>query len=154
MRGNARPPIRCFAPTCRRPARPDGEAEFADHLEALGSAFAALISGPAFVERARHLRKAYPVRRHVYDLPSPRGEAAFRVRDDAPKLVRRGPEWMLKGGNGAVPVSTDERDWIAWIAERPHFSEGDLAGAFPSLGDAERVRFLDEMTGHGVIEAV
>lgn len=133
---------------------PASEARLATHLEALTKTFTQLISGPAFVERAKQLRNAYPVSREGYDLPSPSGEAAFRVRDDAPKLVRRGPEWVLKSDDGAVPVSADERERIAWIAERTRFSESDLSAAFPALGDAERIGFLDRMSGQGVIAPV
>jgi len=135
------------------PSEPDTDAKLASHLEALTNAFTGLISGPAFVERAKQLQKSYPIRRQAYDLPSPAGGTTFRIRDDGPKLVRRGPEWMLKGNSGALPVTVGERERIAWIAERSRFSEEDLTAAFPTLDDAERVRFLDQMTGQGLIEA-
>ncbi len=135
------------------PGEPGSDAKLASHIEALTGAFAGLISGPAFVERAKQLQKSYPIRRDDYDLPSPAGGAGFRVRNDAPKLVRRGSDWALKGNDGSVAVTADERERIAWIAERSRFSEDDLAAAFPHLGDAERARFLERMTGHGLIAA-
>ncbi len=136
------------------PAEPGYETRLAAHLEALRDRFAGLIGGPAFTERAKHVQQSYPVTRQAYDLPSPAGADGFRVRDDGPKLVRRGADWILKGNDGAVPVGAGDRERIAWIAERPRFSEGDLAAAFPRLDDAERARFLEQMTGHGLIEAV
>lgn len=136
------------------PSKPGGEARLHAHLEALSAAFAALISGPAFAERAWHVQASYPVRRQAYDLPSPTAADTFRVRGDAPKLVRRGPEWVLKGNDGAVAVTSGEREWILWISEHARFSESDLTAAFPLLDEAERARFLQRMTGHGLIEAV
>lgn len=136
------------------PAERGYETKLTEHLGALKDRFAELITGPAFVERAKHVQQSYPVRRQVYDLPSPAGADGFRVRDDAPKLVRRGADWMLKGNDRAIPVTTDDRERIAWIAERSRFSENDLATAFPHLNEAERACFLDRMSGHGLIEAV
>ncbi len=143
------------------PAEPGFETRLADHLAALKDAFADLIGGPAFVQRAKQVQQAYAPRRHSCDLPTPGGggsggggaAAGYRVRDDAPKLVRRGPDWVLKGNDGAVPVTAGEGERIAWIAGRARFSESDLASAFPRLDDAGRRRFLDEMTGRGLIEA-
>ncbi len=136
------------------PAEPGYEAALAAHLRALNEAFSGLISGPAFVERAKQLQQSYPVRRHAYDLPFPARADGFRVRDGAPRLIRRGPDWILKGDTGAIPVAAGDHDRIAWIVDRSRFSESDLATAFPLLDEAERARFLERMTAHGLIEAV
>lgn len=150
-RAAANPLFRADLPA---PSDPGYEAKLSAHLEALRDAFAGVISGPGWAERAKQVQRSYLVPRHAYDMPSPAGAEGFRVRDDAPKLVRRGPDWMLKGNNGAIPLANGEHERVAWIAERSRFSESELTAAFPLLDAAERGRFLEQMTGHGLIEAV
>ena len=64
-RAAANPLFRADLPS---PAEGDYEERLADHLRALENAFSGLISGPAFVERAKQLHRAYRVNRHTYDL--------------------------------------------------------------------------------------
>ena len=79
------------------PTDGDYESRLSAHLQALEKAFSGLISGPAFVERAKQLHRAYPVTRHTYDLSpnaspnlSPRSEIeGMRVREDGPHPRRK-----------------------------------------------------------------
>jgi hypothetical protein len=61
---------------------------------------------------------------------------------------------MLKGNGAATPIAAGDRERVAWIAGRSRFTEDDLAAAFPRLDETERARFLEQMTGQGLIEAV
>ena len=76
--------------------------------------------------------------------PAADGEATFRVVADGVRPVRRGAEWVLKGANGNLPLSSQEAEAAGWVLARRDVDEAGLRAAHPGVDAPALLRRLAE----------
>ena len=52
------------------------------------------------------------------------------------KPVRRGADWLLKTGQGTMPLQGAEVEAAGWVLARPEVAEAELRAAHPGIDAA------------------
>jgi bifunctional lysine-specific demethylase and histidyl-hydroxylase MINA len=141
-----------YDPEFRKPLpRQDGSAaaRFALTSRAgqLGARLAELCREPKVMEVLEKFVADYRFHRGGNDLLAARGLAppagttdaeapAFRVIEAGAKPVRRGTDWVLKTGQGLLPLSPPEAEAAGWLLSRPDVAEPELRAAHPGVDAA------------------
>ncbi|MES2712519.1 MAG: cupin domain-containing protein [Pseudomonadota bacterium] len=76
---------------------------------------------------------------------------SFRVVDRGAKPVRRGAEFMLKGGAATVPLNGAEAEAAGWLLSRADVTERELAAAHPAVAAKA---LLQRLTEAGILVAM
>lgn len=112
---------------------------------ALGQRLAELCRDPKVMEVLERFVGDYRFHRGGNDLLAARGiapAAALGADADAPawrvlaagvKPVRRGAEWVLKTGQGVLPLAGAEVEAAGWLLARPDVAEPELRAAHPAV---------------------
>lgn len=122
-----------------------GEAAFAARLQALGKRLADLASDPASLAALRKFQDDFR-----YRAP---GGPRYRVTASDFKVVAQGSGWVLARGGKGTPIPAGVDRAVAWVVEQGAFAEGDLARAFPALGDDARGELLRSLLAMKVVVA-
>lgn len=143
--------------------RQDGSAaaRFAltERAAALGRRLADLARDPKVLEVLAGFLAGYRFDRGGYDILAARGlgtarggdagdAPAYKVLDPGVKPVRRGADWVLKSGSGALPLTPPEAEAIAWLLPRAGVTEAELAAAHPA---ADARALLARLTEAGIL---
>jgi len=126
--------------------RQDGTApaKFAlsQRVQALAARMAELAKDPQVMATLERFIATYRFERGGNDLLAWRGlgsaaaaaeeSPAFRVVANGAKPVRRGAEWVLKTGSGALPLAPPEAEATQWLLARNDVTEGELRAAHPA----------------------
>jgi bifunctional lysine-specific demethylase and histidyl-hydroxylase MINA len=151
-----------YDPEFRKPLpRQDGSAaaRFALTSRAgqLGARLAELCREPKVMEVLEKFVADYRFQRGGNDLLAARGLAppagatagdaeapAFRVVAAGAKPVRRGADWVLKTGQGLLPLSPPEAEAAGWLLARPDVAEPELRAAHPGVDAAALLARLSD----------
>lgn len=120
----------------------------------LGQRIAELCREPKVMEVLERFVADYRFTRGGHDLLAARGLAppavagagaaggadaeapTFRVLAGGAKPVRRGAEWVLRTGQGVLPLSAPEAEAVGWALARPDVAEPELRTAYPTVDAA------------------
>jgi ribosomal protein L16 Arg81 hydroxylase len=115
---------------------------------ALGQRLAELCREPKVMEVLERFVGDYRFSRGGNDLLAARGIApatgpatdveapSWRVLAVGAKPVRRGAEWLLKTGQGTLPLQGAEVEAAGWVLARPDVAEAELRAAHPGIDAA------------------
>ena len=115
---------------------------------ALGQRLAELCREPKVMEVLERFVVDYRFSRGGNDLLAARGIApaagpvadaeapSWRVLAVGAKPVRRGAEWLLKTGQGTLPLQGAEVEAAGWVLARPDVAEAELRAAHPGVDAA------------------
>jgi bifunctional lysine-specific demethylase and histidyl-hydroxylase MINA len=123
----------------------------------LGARLAELCREPKVMEVLEKFVADYRFQRGGNDLLAARGLAppagapagdaeapAFRVVAAGAKPVRRGADWVLKTGQGLLPLSPPEAEAAGWLLARPDVAEPELRAAHPGVDAAALLARLSD----------
>ncbi|MBV1795807.1 cupin domain-containing protein [Siccirubricoccus sp. G192] len=123
----------------------------------LGARLAELCREPKVMEVLEKFVADYRFHRGGNDLLAARGLAppagatagdaeapAFRVVAAGAKPVRRGADWVLKTGQGLLPLSPPEAEAAGWLLARPDVAEPGLRAAHPGVDAAALLARLSD----------
>jgi hypothetical protein len=139
----------------RNMPRPDeAEAAVAAWLGTLGDRIGALLHGPEAARGMIEYQEKYRYPRGGIALPVETVGRKFRLIAKGLSVAQQGDKWLLAGGKGAVPIPPGQELTVAWIVDRPEFSEDQLAQEFPNQDRAGLGGLLDALSNMKVIAPV
>jgi ribosomal protein L16 Arg81 hydroxylase len=138
---------------------PDADARLATRLAALAERLGAVLADPKTLRQIAALQSAFHYPRHAYDLPgllTAAEDARYGVRAKGIRLVQQGGRYGLvpEGSRAATEVPAEVSGMVAWVLERPEFSAGELAAAFPDHRPGQREQLLRDLGAMRLIEAL
>jgi hypothetical protein len=152
----AEPEFRANLP---RQALPDADARLARHLDALVERLRKVLAEPQTRRQIVELQRGFHYPRHGYDLPdllATPEDLRYGVRAKGIRLVQQGGRFGLvpEGSRAATEVPAEVSGMVAWVLERPAFSAGELADAFPDRAAAQREQLLRDLGTMRLIEPI
>jgi len=131
----------------------DGEAPLRAHLEEMADRLAELTRSEDMWRELGRFRETFNYPRGGFDLP---GDALTKgyVRNASDiEVVDDGGHQVLKTKRGQVPIPDGYGPLVAWVADRPQFTEAEFAATFGDVPIAQRVKVLDDLLAMKVIVA-
>jgi len=152
----AEPEFRANLP---RRALPDADARLGEHLAALAARLGTVLADPGTRRQIALLQQSFYYPRHAYDLPDlldAAEDARYGVRAKGIRLVQQGGRYGLvpEGSRAATEVPAEVSGMVAWVLERPEFSAGELAAAFPERPSSQRDKLLRDLGAMRLIEVI
>ncbi len=128
-----------------------GRDAMAERLAALGDKIAEFTRDPVLADQFAAFMAAYRYPRGAVQLPDDAMERRYRRSSAEIKLVRHKGDWHITDGRQGAPIPKDMHKPIAWILERPHFAEDELAEAFANIPQNARSKLLSDLQNMAVI---
>lgn len=119
---------------------------------ALGDMLAQSARDPEFLAGVERFRADCHFDRGGFDLPND-ADAGFRRVNDSLAIREIGGKPVLAGSGAGVPIPPGLEDMVAWVLNRPRFTESALADAFPDRPRPAIKRFLGDMQKMHVVES-
>jgi len=136
------------------PRPQEGRQALADHLAGLADQLEKTMKSKAFVDQIDGFHRSLYQPDEAYALPVDLDSPIYRVRGQGFSVSKEGPQWVLAGPRGKVPVPEGLEQPLGWIVARGSFTTDALGRDNPGLTPAARDKLLQELTSMRVIERV
>ncbi len=137
--------------------RPEDAAVHDAHFAALSARLPELAAELGLAARMRDEQRRTAFRDCVggFTLPSQADAVVYRVRAGGAKLVRRGPDWLLRTPHGKATMPSEAARTVAeWAMGRDFVTDADAARAVPDMAAADRETAFAALCDAGLLETV
>ncbi|WP_259781808.1 cupin domain-containing protein [Aestuariispira ectoiniformans] len=136
------------------PRLEDGRNAVKKRIAALAEKFAKMAKDDQIIDAMTQFITDYHYDRGGFALPIESREIHFKTTDSSFNVQKNGPQKILVGRKGAVPIPPAIQDPVLWIVEKGNFARSDFTMAFSSLGIDALDNILADMKNMGIIAEV
>lgn len=120
-------------------------------LENMGRELKSLVVGGAFKKAAETALAGYSPSRQDYDVTGlTRSEPVYMVTPGM-SVRQSGGKTVLTDGSQGVEIPGGIAPLVSWVVNRKEMTMGDLAAAFPAIGDAARRDLVQKLGTMGIV---
>lgn len=133
------------------PRLDEGRNAIKKRIAALAEKFAKMAKDDQIVDAMTQFITEYHYDRGGFTLPIESREIRFKTTDSSFAIQQKGPQQVLVGKKGAVPIPPAFQAPVAWIIDRKQFDRSEFTTAFASMGIDALDKLLGDMRNMGVI---